>query len=217
MRKAAGYDRGGQPTVQREHAERYETPDAARGVPAADGRVQCEDPARDLQAQDQRAGDQPAIRDPDRGVLPKDPRVGGSRPDPMRRADPDPEGQAEESLHIVPSERVHLLREREAPRQLPARDGSGQGLRRRLERHGPPPAVSRPPNLAQSHPFLFLPFPLARSAVEPHRAPAAAVITYRTRESALPVSYPNAAVGRRGRTCGPSSTRSYPRGGASGT
>ena len=28
--------------------------------------------------------------------------------------------------------------------------------------------MSRPPNLAQSHPFLFLPFPLARSAVEPH-------------------------------------------------
>src|SRR5712691_11125623 len=83
----------------------------------------------------------------------------------MRRAHPDAEGQAEEPVHIVPPQRIHLLRERQAPRPFPTGDGASEGLRRRLERPRPDEAVGPVP-------FPILPIPpfflSARGAATPH-------------------------------------------------
>src|SRR6267143_1051094 len=74
-------------------------------------------------------------------MLPQDSDSRGSGLEPVRRADPHPEGEEEEPLHILPSERLHLLREREAPRAFPIGHGPGEGLRRRLERPRPDEAI----------------------------------------------------------------------------
>src|SRR6267143_2830702 len=74
-------------------------------------------------------------------MLPQDSDSRGSRLDSVRRADPHPEGEEEEPLHLLPSERLHLLREREAPRAFPTGHGPGEGLRRRLERPRPDEAI----------------------------------------------------------------------------
>src|SRR6267143_811088 len=60
-----------------------------------------------------------------------------------------PERQAHLALHVPTEERLHLLRERPAPRAVPARDGHHEGFRWRLEgrgrdRAGPPYAVPIP-------------------------------------------------------------------------
>src|SRR2546425_12534279 len=98
----------------------------------------------------------------------------------MRRAHPDAEGQAEEPVHIVPPQRIHLLRERQAPRPFPTGDGASEGLRRRLERPRPDEAVGPVP-------FPILPIP-------PFFCPPAErrrrtnIIMYRTREPRRGVS-----------------------------
>src|SRR6266571_1890489 len=96
----------------------------------------------------------------------------------MRRAHPHPEGEEEEPLHVLPPERVHLLRERQAPRPLPAGDGSGQGFRWRLERPRPNEAVRFSPI-----PILPIP-PFFVSRFEPIRRNEGLeiVIIYRTGE-----------------------------------
>src|SRR5205823_10906477 len=59
----------------------------------------------------------------------------------MRRANPDAEGQAEEPVHLLFAQRVHLLRERKTPRSIPVGHRPGEGLRRRLEWARPDEAV----------------------------------------------------------------------------
>src|SRR5207249_9961605 len=116
-------------------------------------------------------------------LLPQDPHPRGGRTHPMRRAHPNPEGEEEEPLHILPPERVHLLRDRQAPRPLPAGDGPGQGLRRRLERPRPDEAVRfGPSRFFPSHLFLF---PGRARAPEPGPT---IVIIYRTGEPRRRVS-----------------------------
>src|SRR5947209_6436343 len=89
-------------------------------------------------------------------MLPQDPDPRGGRTHPVRRAHPHPEGEEEEPLHILPPERIHLLRERQAPRPVPARHGPGQGLRRRLEWPRSDEAVRPPFRSFPSHLFLSL-------------------------------------------------------------
>src|SRR6266566_5258158 len=94
-------------------------------------------------------------------MLPQDSNPGRGRLDPMRRAHPHPEGEEEEPLHILPPERVHLLRERQAPRPIPAGHGPSEGFRRRLERTGPDETVNR----AHGSRFIpSLPFPSSKRA-----------------------------------------------------
>src|SRR5207247_54418 len=80
------------------------------------------------------------------GLLPQNSDPGRGRPHPVRRADPDPEGKEEESLHLLPAKRVHIFREREATCPVPIGHGPSEGLRRRLERSRPDEAVSLAPN-----------------------------------------------------------------------
>src|SRR5467141_2981727 len=89
-------------------------------------------------------------------MLPQDTNPRGGRLDPMCRAHPHPEGEEEEPLHILPAERIHLLRERQTARPIPSGHRSGEGFRRRLERTRPDEAVNRPLNRDSSHPSLFL-------------------------------------------------------------
>src|SRR5437879_7815937 len=73
----------------------------------------------------------------------------------MRRAHPDAERQTEEPLYVVPPQRIHLLRERQAPRPVPVGDRASEGFRRRLERPRPDEAVGPvPPD--SSYPSFFL-------------------------------------------------------------
>src|SRR5439155_27024298 len=77
-------------------------------------------------------------------MLPQDSDPGRGWPHPVRRADPHPEGEEEESVHLLPPKRVHILREREAACPVPIGHGPSEGLRRRLERARPDEAVEPP-------------------------------------------------------------------------
>src|SRR3989475_6033317 len=101
-------------------------------------------------------------------MLPQDTNSGRGRLDPVRRTHPHPEGEEEEPLHLVPPQRVHLLRERQAPRAIPTGHGPGEGLRRGLERTRPDEAVNHPPD-SRFNPSPFL--VLDRAAPLPPRDP----------------------------------------------